>query len=89
MPLPAALSHAGSALLGGLLLLMLALALFAVVDVPLQRHRWRRRLKMSPGSQAGDKESEGNVEVKGRMRRACARWPTAACWPRCPGPTWW
>lgn len=39
MPLPAALSHVGSLVLGGLLLLVLALALFAAVDVLLQRHQ--------------------------------------------------
>ena len=38
MPLPGALSHAGNVILGGLLLLLLALALFAAIDVPLQKH---------------------------------------------------
>ena len=47
MPLPAAISHAAGTLLSGLVYLVMALALFALIDVPLQRHMHAQRLKMS------------------------------------------
>ncbi|HMO47076.1 MAG TPA: EscU/YscU/HrcU family type III secretion system export apparatus switch protein [Rubrivivax sp.] len=69
LPLPAALSHAGSVVLGGLLLLVLALALFAVVDVPLQRHQLARSLRMSVQEMKQEqRELEGNAELKQRQR---------------------
>ena len=69
LPLPAALSQAVSTLQGGLLLLVVALALFALVDVPLQRKWLQDRLKMSHQEVKQEyKELEGNVEVKGKMR---------------------
>ena len=69
MPLPAALSHAGSLVLGGLLLLVLALALFAMVDVPLQRYQLANALKMSAQEMKQEhRESEGRPEIKQRQR---------------------
>lgn len=69
LPLPAALSHAGQTLIGGLALLVLALALFAAIDVPLQRHQLAQRLKMSHQEMKQEnKEQEGNVEVKAKVR---------------------
>jgi flagellar biosynthesis protein FlhB len=69
MALPVALSHAGSAIVGGMLLLLLALAAFAMVDVPLQRHLHAGRLKMSHQEMKQEqKEVEGNVEVKAKAR---------------------
>ncbi len=69
MPLPTALAHAGSVVLGGLLLLVLALALFAIVDVPLQRHQLANTLKMSVQEMKQEqREVEGNAEVKSRQR---------------------
>ena len=69
LPLPAALSHAGSVVLGGLLLLVLALALFAVVDVPLQRHQLAQTLKMSVQEMKQEqRESDGSPEIKQRQR---------------------
>jgi len=69
MPLPAALAHTGGALLDGLLLLVVVLALFAVIDVPLQRRMLANRLKMShQEAKQEHKESEGNIEVKVRIR---------------------
>jgi flagellar biosynthetic protein FlhB len=69
MPLPAALAHAGNVLLGGLLLLVLALALFAVVDVPLQRHQLAQTLKMSVQEMKQEqREVEGSAEIKSRQR---------------------
>ncbi len=47
VPLPAALAYAGDQLMGGLAFLGLGLALFAVIDVPLQYQLYMKRLKMS------------------------------------------
>ncbi len=69
MPLPLALKHTANALLGGLMLLVLALALFAAIDVPLQRFMVLRRLKMSRQEAKEEfKEAEGNMEVKAKLR---------------------
>ncbi len=69
VPLPSALAFAGQQLMGGLSLLGLALALFAIIDVPLQRHLYLKRLKMSREEATNEmKEAEGNLEMKHRMR---------------------
>jgi len=69
MPLPAALQQVGSTVLGGLMLLLLALAVFAAVDAPLQRHLHLSRLKMSHQEQKQEhKEVEGNSEVKAKIK---------------------
>ena len=69
LPLPAALSHVGHTLLVGLALLLLLLATFALVDVPLQRHLHRTRLKMSRQEMKREfKENEGSVEVKAKVK---------------------
>ena len=69
MPLPAALAHAGGVVLGGLLLLVGALALFAIVDVPLQRQQLAQSLKMSVQEMKQEqRESVGSPEIKSRQR---------------------
>ena len=69
MPLPTALSHTAQALLAGVLLLLLALGVFAAVDVPLQRHLWLKRLMMSRAEAKQEmKELEGNFEVKAKVK---------------------
>jgi flagellar biosynthesis protein FlhB len=69
LPLPAALSQAVSTLQGGLALLLLALALFAAIDVPLQRKQHLDRLKMSHQEVKEEfKQLEGNLEIKGKMK---------------------
>ncbi|MBW8828496.1 MAG: flagellar biosynthesis protein FlhB [Burkholderiales bacterium] len=69
MPLPAALSQVGSIVLSGLLLLLLALALCAAIDAPLQRHMHLTRLKMSHQELKQErKEVEGNAEVKAKIK---------------------
>jgi len=56
-------------MLGGMAMLLLALALFALVDVPLQRHLHAQRLKMSHQELKQEyKELEGNVEIKAKVR---------------------
>ena len=69
MPLPAALAAGAELILSGLLLLAGVLALFALVDVPLQRHMLTRRLRMSAVEMKKElKDSEGNAEIKGRLK---------------------
>ena len=69
VPLPAALAFAGQQLMGGLALLGIALAAFAVIDLPLQRTLYLRRLRMSHEEVKQEhKQVEGNAEIKGRMR---------------------
>ena len=69
MPLPTAIEQAAGTTLGGLGLMLLVLAGFAVVDVPLQRHLHAQRLKMSHQELKQEhKELEGNGEVKGKVR---------------------
>lgn len=68
-PLPAALAGAGQILLDGLLLAVGVLALFSLVDVPLQRWLLAENLKMSHEEVKQEhKEVEGNTEVKGKMK---------------------
>jgi flagellar biosynthetic protein FlhB len=69
VPLPSALAYAGQQLMGALGLLAVALAVFAAIDVPLQRQLWLRRLRMSREEAKQEmKEVEGNIEVKAKMR---------------------
>ena len=69
LPLPAAIAHASQAMLGGLALLLLALALFALIDVPWQLHRHAVRMKMSHQEVKQEhKEAEGNQEVKAKVK---------------------
>ena len=69
MPLPAALQQVGSTVLGGLMLLLLALAVFAAVDAPLQRHLHASKLKMSHQEMKQEhRELEGNTEVKAKIK---------------------
>jgi flagellar biosynthetic protein FlhB len=68
-PLPAAVAGAGEILLDGLLLAVGVLALFSLVDVPLQRWLLAENLKMSHQEVKQEhKEVEGNQEVKGKMK---------------------
>lgn len=69
LPLPAALAQSAATLKGGLLLLLLALAVFALLDVPLQRKWLQDRLKMSHQEAKEEfKQLEGNVEIKSKMK---------------------
>ena len=69
IPLPAAIAHVGDTLMAGLLLLILALGAFALVDVPLQRFLWAKRLRMSHTEvKQENKDVEGNAEVKSKIK---------------------
>jgi flagellar biosynthetic protein FlhB len=70
MPLPAAFAAVGQTMVSGMWLLMLVLAVFAVVDVPLQRFMHISKLKMSfEEVKQEHKQSEGSPEVKGRIKQ--------------------
>lgn len=69
MALPAAAADAAQIVLGGLVLLVLVLAAFAAIDLPLQRHLLAQKLKMSHSEAKQEhKELEGNQEVKGKQK---------------------
>ena len=69
LPLPAALALTGQLVGGGMLLLVLPLATFAAVDVPLQRWLLGRRLRMSHQEMKQEhKDVEGDVGVKAKIR---------------------
>jgi flagellar biosynthesis protein FlhB len=70
LSLPAAISHASQTVLGGMLFLLLAVALFAAVDAPLQLRMHANQLKMSQQEVKQEyKEMEGNAEVKGKVKQ--------------------
>ncbi|XHS76686.1 flagellar biosynthesis protein FlhB [Burkholderiaceae bacterium UC74_6] len=69
VPLPQALAYAGHQLMGGLLFLGIALAVFAGIDVPLQRTIYLRRLRMTREEVKQEmKDNEGSPEVRQRIR---------------------
>lgn len=69
MPLPGAIRSLSASLFGGLTLLLLALGVFAMIDVPLQRFQHAQRLKMSHQEiKQEHKELEGNQEIKAKLR---------------------
>lgn len=69
LPLPAAIQETASSMVGGVGLLLLALGVFAMIDVPLQRFQLAQRLKMSHQEQKQEhKELEGNQEIKAKMK---------------------
>ena len=69
LPLPAAIASSASTLVGGIGWVLLALAAFAAIDVPLQKRLHGEKLKMSHQElKQENKELEGNAEVKGKVR---------------------
>ncbi len=69
LPLPAAIGAASGMLVAGMGLILLALAAFAAIDVPLQRRLHVERLKMSHQElKQEQRELDGNAEVKGKVR---------------------
>jgi flagellar biosynthesis protein FlhB len=69
LPLPAAIAQSATTLQAGLLLLVIALAAFALIDVPLQRKRLLDQLKMSHQEMKEEfRQQEGNMEVKNKVR---------------------
>ena len=69
LPLPAAIRSLSASMLAGMTLLLLALAAFAMIDVPLQRFQHAQRLKMSHQEiKQEHKELEGNQEIKAKIK---------------------
>jgi flagellar biosynthetic protein FlhB len=69
LPLPAAIGAVSGTLVTGIGFIVLALATFAAIDLPLQRRLHADRLKMSHQELKQEhKEIEGNAEVKGKVR---------------------
>ena len=69
VPLPSALAYAGEQLIGGLALVGLTLAVFAGIDVPLQRQIYLRRLRMTREEAKQEmKDTEGSPEIRQRIR---------------------
>lgn len=69
MELPAAVQHAVSSTLDGVVQIVIALALFAAIDVPYQRWKLSEDLKMSHQDAKDEhKEVEGNQEVKNKIK---------------------
>ncbi len=69
LPLPAAIGAAAGTVVAGMGLILLALGVFAGVDVPLQRRLHAEKLKMSHQElKQENKELDGNAEVKGKVR---------------------
>ncbi|MEO7055897.1 MAG: EscU/YscU/HrcU family type III secretion system export apparatus switch protein [Caldimonas sp.] len=69
LPLPAAIASSAATLTGGIGVILFALALFAAIDVPLQKRLHAQKLKMSHQElKQENKENEGNAEVKGKVR---------------------
>ncbi len=69
-PLPEGLEHAGHLLVTGFLIIASALILIAAVDVPYQIWEHTRQLKMTfQEVKDENKDTEGNPDVRGRLRR--------------------
>jgi flagellar biosynthetic protein FlhB len=70
LPMPAAIAAATGTLKGAFVLLGIALLVFALIDVPLQRKLHADRLKMSHQEVKQEhKEQEGNAEIKVKVRQ--------------------
>ena len=70
MDLGQAVKVAGTIIVDSCFWLSLGLVLVALVDVPLQRHQLNNKLKMTKQEVKDEmKNSEGNPEVKGQIRR--------------------
>lgn len=69
-PSPMALAMVGEWLAGGVALMLLVVFMVALVDVPLQAFLFKSRLKMSHQEVKQEhKESDGNPEIKGKLRQ--------------------
>ncbi|MBP6336401.1 MAG: flagellar biosynthesis protein FlhB [Vitreoscilla sp.] len=69
VPLPQAVAQLGATVAQCFGLILLVLGTWALVDVPLQRHLWAGRLKMTrEEAKQEHKDAEGNMEVKGKIK---------------------
>lgn len=69
MPLPEGIATLADTIAAGFGLMLLVVGGWALVDVPLQRHLWLEKLKMTREEVKQEhKDVEGNVEVKGKIK---------------------
>lgn len=69
-PLPAAFADLGDTMAKVLGLMLLVIAGFALIDLPLQKFLFAQRMRMSHQEVKDEvKQTEGNVEMKGRMKQ--------------------
>ena len=69
-PLPAAFADLGYTMGSVLGAMLLVIALFALIDWPLQKFLFAQRMRMSHQEAKDElKQTEGNLEVKGRMKQ--------------------
>ena len=70
LALPAAIAHASKTVFGGVVMMLIALAVFAAIDAPLQKVLHANRLKMSQQEVKQEhKELEGNAEIKQKVKQ--------------------
>ena len=69
MPLPEGIATLTDTIAAGFGLMLLVVGGWALIDVPLQRHLWLERLKMTrEEAKQEHKDAEGNVEVKSKIK---------------------
>jgi len=69
LPLPSAIAKASGLVVAGMGPMLFALAVFATIDVPLQKRLHADKLKMSHQEMKQEqKELAGNAEIKGKVR---------------------
>lgn len=69
-PLPAAFADLGYTIGTVLGIMLLVIAVFAIIDWPLQKFLFAQRMRMSHQEAKDElKQTEGNMEVKGRMKQ--------------------
>jgi flagellar biosynthetic protein FlhB len=70
VPLPSAVARLAQIVAGGFALLLLVLGGWALIDVPLQKHLWLEKLKMSvEEAKQEHKDAEGSGEVKAKIKQ--------------------
>jgi flagellar biosynthesis protein FlhB len=70
IPLPAAFHEVGQAIRSVLMTMLMVIAGFAILDLPLQKYLFAEQMKMSHQEAKDEfKQQEGNMEAKGRMKQ--------------------
>ncbi|HEX5687803.1 MAG TPA: flagellar biosynthesis protein FlhB [Ideonella sp.] len=69
MPLPEGIATLSQTIAAGFGMMLLAVGGWALIDVPLQKHLWLEKLKMTREEVKQEhKDAEGNVEIKGKIK---------------------
>ena len=89
-PSASAIAHLVQWITGGIGLLLLVILMAAMVDVPLQSFLHKDQMKMSHQEVKEEgKESDGNPQMKGQMRKRQRNCLKRAASMRCPRRTLW